>query len=244
MAVSTFEIEFVWEKKITPDISHLAFRVRGQSGPFIFEPGQFITLLLGEGSELKRRSYSIATIPGEGDGIEMVVSRVPGGFASEILFNLKPGQILKALGPVGRLLLKAEPKSRYILVGTGTGIGPYRSMLPALLQRVKAGNFSVHILLGVRTRAEAIFKSDFEEFAARDPSFQFYICYSREQPETLSGNERSGYVQTQLESLNLNPSEDAVYLCGNPHMIDQSFELLKSLSFDISDIRREKYISS
>ena len=259
MAVGIFNLIFEWEKKIAPGLSHLAFRQENAEGAFEFEPGQFITLLFGEGKELKRRSYSIASLPvyqpgvqglARVDLIEIVVSYVPGGFASEILFNLKPGQVLKAMGPVGRLVLrKEEPKSRYILIGTGTGIGPYRSMLPALLERVKQSvssikPFSVDLVLGVRTREEAMFKNDFEAFAAQDENFRFQACYSREKPENLGENEYVGYVQESFSRLNLNPLEDAVYLCGNPNMIDEAFEQLKALGFEIGDIRREKYISS
>jgi ferredoxin-NADP reductase len=264
MAISTFNLVFEWEKKIAPGISHLAFRKLSQEGQeigderFEFEPGQFITLLFGEGKDLKRRSYSIASLPPgvlpKVELIEVVVSYVKGGLASEILFNLKPGQVLKAMGPVGRLILKKEePKARYILIGTGTGIGPYRSMLPALLDRVKQNsNFSVDIILGVRTQQEAMFKADFEAFADLHPNIRFQVCYSREKPENLNkslnknarNNEHLGYVQESFARLNLKPEQDAVYLCGNPNMIDEAFESLKNLGFEIGDIRREKYISS
>jgi ferredoxin-NADP reductase len=253
MAVSVFNLVFEWEKKIAPGISHLAFRKEDGSF-FEFEPGQFMTLLFGEGKDLKRRSYSIASIPENSEGlakvelIEIVVSYIQGGLASEILFNLKPGQVLKAMGPVGRLVLKPdEPKSRVILIGTGTGIGPYRSMLPRILDKVRENpNFSVDIILGVRTRSEAMFKSDFEAFAAKHPNIRFQVCYSREKSEDLDSfsHEYPGYVQESLPRLLLDPALDAVYLCGNPNMIDETFETLKALSFEIGDIRREKYISS
>lgn len=258
MAVGMFNVVFEWKKTITDGIVHLAFR-KEDGSDFEFEPGQFITFLFGEGKELKRRSYSVASLP-ESVGpiatvklIEIVVSYVPNGFASEILFNLKPGDLLKAMGPVGRLVLKAdEPKcqgahpSRLIFIGTGTGIGPYRSMLPALLEQVKkrAGQHSVDIILGVRTQAEAMFKADFEAFAAQHPNFNFQVCYSREKAENLGKNEYLGYVQESFSRLDLNSDQDIVYLCGNPHMIDESFEWLKEQGFEIGDVRREKYISS
>ena len=44
--------------------------------------------------------------------------------------------------------------------------------------------------------------------------------------------------------LDLNPETDVVYICGNPNMIDQSFEMLTNAGFDIKSVRREKYISS
>ena len=258
MAVGIFNVVFEWEKKIAEGISHLAFRKEDQT-EFEFEPGQFITFLFGEGKELKRRSYSVASIPTSSNPlakvklIEMVVSYIPGGFASEILFNLKPGQVLKAMGPVGRLVLKAEePKcaagkiSRLILVGTGTGIGPYRSMLPSLMNHVKnsEGKASIQIILGVRTQREAMFKTDFEAFTVQHPHFKFQICYSREKQENLRENEYLGYVQDSFPRLSLNPAQDIVYLCGNPHMIDDSFETLKELGFEIGVLRRLTFYKS
>jgi ferredoxin-NADP reductase len=255
VAVAVFNVVFEWEKKISEGISHLAFRKEDGSS-FEFEPGQFITFLFGEGKELKRRSYSVASIPSSSASlasvplIEIVVSYVPGGFASEILFHLQPGQVLKAMGPVGRLTLKADepklesPDARLILVGTGTGIGPYRSMLPLLLDQATSKACSVYLILGVRTTAEAIFKADFEAFAARHPNLHFQVCYSREKAENLGNQEFVGYVQESFTRLGVNPDRDIVYLCGNPNMIDESFEFLKEKGLAIGDIRREKYISS
>jgi NAD(P)H-flavin reductase len=45
-------------------------------------------------------------------------------------------------------------------------------------------------------------------------------------------------------SLDLSPTTDVVYLCGNPNMIDEAFQLLVDAGFPIPQIRREKYISS
>ncbi len=254
MAIGVFNLVFEQEYEISEGVLHLRFR-KEEVSDFDFEPGQFITLLFGEGKELKRRSYSVASIPNSSDAlakvkiIEIAVSYIPNGFASEILFHLKPGQVLKAMGPVGRLTLKAEEQHkplRLILVGTGTGIAPYRSMLPSLLERLNISDdsCSVEIILGVRTQAEALFKSDFEYFSAKHPRLKFHVCYSREKAEHLKKNESLGYVQDYFSSLNLNPERDIVYLCGNPHMIDESFELLKNVGFQIGNIRREKYISS
>ena len=42
------------------------------------------------------------------------------------------------MGPAGKLIIKDDPDyKRYILVGTGTGIAPYRSMLPDLAKRLE-----------------------------------------------------------------------------------------------------------
>ena len=40
------------------------------------------------------------------------------------------------------------------------------------------------------------------------------------------------------------PAGDIAYLCGNPDMVDASFEALKGYGLPIPQIRREKYVSN
>ncbi|NCX93511.1 MAG: ferredoxin--NADP reductase [Gammaproteobacteria bacterium] len=244
MSAGAFNLVFVSIKTLSEGLYHLQFK-REDGQEFRFVPGQFITFMLSDNGQVKRRSYSLATIPGESTGVlDIAISYVEGGFASQLFLNLKPGDVLKAIGPVGRLIMKEEPLTRYILVGTGTGIAPYRAMLPDLLARCQRGNFQVEILLGVRTRKDALFKEDFLRFASQHPNLRFRVFYSRETLSDPESYESTGYVQQAFETLNLNPAEDAVYLCGNPNMIDEACELLQGRGFSIQNVRREKYISS
>ncbi len=226
-----------------PSMKHLEFK-RTDGKLLDFVPGQFITLLLkNEAGELKRRSYSIANSKGEAT-LAIAVSYVTGGIASELLFNLKSGDTVKAMGPAGRLVLQDEPFARMILVGTGTGIAPYRSMLPQLHERLAAEPaLTVHLLLGVQHRENALYAEDFLAFAATHPQFHFHAALSRE-TSTLAPHEIKGHVQVVFGSLHLSPTTDIVYLCGNPNMIDEAFQLLVDAGFPTPHIRREKYISS
>jgi NAD(P)H-flavin reductase len=130
-----------------------------------------------------------------------------------------------------------------VLVGTGTGITPYRAMLPELRRRMEH-DYSVHVLLGVWGRTEALFGEDFVAAAAEHPAFGYTACYSREKLADLADWERQGYVQAAYDNLRLDPDRDIVYLCGNPAMIDESVEILKGRGFDLKRLRREKYVSA
>ena len=61
-------------------------------------------------------------------------------------------------------MLKDDPSCRDVLVATGTGVTPYRSMLPELSERIAAG-YSVELFLGVRNKPELLFGADFEQMA-------------------------------------------------------------------------------
>lgn len=243
MAIQTFPLVLKWVKMVTPNVRHLAFAAP-DGKPFAFIPGQFISIHFTSGDELYRRSYSIASIPNESDEIEIALSYFKGGVASEYLFNLKPGDLVEASGPYGRLVLRDEQPQRYILVATGTGVTPYRSMLPSLTERMAASpELKVTLLLGVQSRSDLLYADDFRLFASQHPNFDFHICYSREKSPELALDERVGYVQNVFPALELNPEHDIIYLCGNPHMIDDAVIQLKEVGFAIQQVRREKYVS-
>lgn len=232
---------------IAPYVKHFVFQCEKQD--FSYIPGQFITIHFEHAGKTLRRSYSIASIPGEtAHCIEFAAGYVKNGPASELLFNLNPGDTLNVTGPFGRLILKEgkenQPK-RYIFVSTSTGVTPFRAMLKTLSERFAAdAGLRVVLLEGVQYRRDALYSDDFLSFAEKNESFKFYACYSREEDKDLKSHERQGYVQSLFPSLNLNPEEDVVYLCGNPGMIDEAFLSLKEKGFDVKSIFREKYISS
>lgn len=249
MTIERFPITFEGSEIITPGVRHFRFST-GNKTPFNFVPGQFITIHFEAEGKRYIRSYSIATIP-DGDSeyhcevLEFAAAFVPKGPASELLFHLEPGQTLEATGPFGRLILKDEQPKRYVLIATGTGVTPYRSMLPELERRLSQSDSEVTLLLGVQKREDLLYGADFIRMAAQYPQFKFRAQYSREtelaEPEPW---EYQGYVQTALPSLELDPEHDVIYLCGNPAMIDDAFAQLKELGFTPQSIRREKYISS
>ena len=242
MAIETFPVELAWRRHVTPHVLHLAFRPADGSA-LGFVPGQFLNLHFDTEHGETHRSYSIANPPGDEGVLEIAMSPVPGGLASEALAALQPGDVIQASGPYGRFVLREEPPCRYVLVGTGTGITPYRAMLPALRERLAAG-CQVHIMLGVWRREELLFGDDFRAFAAAHDGAVFSACYSRDYPADPEAWEHSGYVQTRFSHLGLDPEKDVVYLCGNPAMIDESVEILKAMDFTLKQLRREKYLSA
>lgn len=219
--------------------------MREDEQSFTYVPGQFLTLHIPYEDMVLRRSYSIATIPGEDDDrrVEIAATEVPDGRATGILFNLHPGERLSATGPFGRFVPREDPPARYLLLATGTGVSPYRAMLTTLRERLAGSDFEARLVLGVRGPDELLFGGDFEALASEADDFAFEPVYSRHHPgEREAGTH--GYVQHRLEQLTLDPERDIVYLCGNPVMIDESVALLKERGFTNRGIRREKYVSS
>lgn len=234
---------------LAPAVRHLVFE-RVDEQPFAFIPGQFVQIHFhyADGKPTKR-SYSVATVGGGESApvrqIEIAVSYVEGGAATALLGNLQQGETVTASGPYGRFcLFDTDANARYLLVGTGTGITPYRAMLPRLRRVIAERGCEVALVFGARNEQELLYDADFTAFEREVAGFRYYACLSRvarAQPRT---QDRSGHVQRLLEELAPDPTGDIAYLCGNPNMVDEAFALLKDAGLPVPHIRREKYISS
>jgi ferredoxin-NADP reductase len=244
-----FTLHLADSRMLAPSVRHLAFE-RADGAPFAFVPGQFVQVHFhyADGKATKR-SYSVATI-GAGDGsavqqIEMAVSYVDGGAATALLGSLGQGGTIEASGPYGRFcLMDADTNRRYILVATGTGVTPYRAMLPQLKALFAKRDIEVALIYGARNEAELLYGDEFEAFARENPQFRFYACFSRTARAQPRAHDRNGRIQVALEEIKPDATGDIAYLCGNPDMVDQAFNLLKDAGLPVPHVRREKYVSS
>ncbi|NLA67426.1 MAG: ferredoxin--NADP reductase [Gammaproteobacteria bacterium] len=248
-----FPLKLVSRRMLAPTVAHLVF-TRADGLPLDFIPGQFLQVhfTYADGTPT-RRSYSLATIHdhamGPGEAVEIAVSYVPGGAATALFENLPIGGTVQASGPFGRFCLQpGDDNRRYLLVGTGTGVTPYRAMLPLLERAMAARGVEAVLLFGARSPEELLYGDEFRAFAEAHPGFRFMPCFSRVLPEPGSAQDhpdvRHGYVQQFLDELAPSPSGDIAYLCGNPDMVDACFEALKGHGLPVPRIRREKYVSS
>lgn len=234
---------------LAPSVGHYVF-VREDGLPLDFIPGQFIQVHFhyADGTATKR-SYSLATIHdhslGPGEAVEIAVSYVPGGSATALFEGLDSGGLVDASGPYGRFcLMPGDTNQRYLFIGTGTGVTPYRAMLSQVEKLIAERGIEVVLLFGARTPEELLYGEDFRAFADRHPQFRFVPCFSRQLPDNPHPDVRHGYVQQFLAEFAPNPGTDIAYLCGNPNMVDACFEALKDAGLPIPQIRREKYVSS
>ena len=245
MQKNTKTYTVVASRDLNNKVKHIALKIVDDADQ-AYVPGQFITIHFDYQGKTYRRSYSIASIPGIDTSLDFAASYVTHGPGSEYLFALQPGDHVELSGPFGRLVLKEEPVKRLFLVATGTGITPYRAMLPDLTTKMQQTGLRVHIIQGVQFRDDVLYASDFLAWSQDNPGLADYRTYLSREDLTLDAKayEYSGYVQQCFDTLNATATDDVVYLCGNPLMIDAAFAALQAKGFASSQIRREKYISS
>lgn len=201
-----------------------------------FEAGQFFNLAMKTSDLIVRRSYSAASAPGK--PLEFFISRVSQGALSPHLLGLEEGETL-LLDPqaLGFLTLRDVPQARALwLLATGTGLGPYLSMLRAgeILERFE------HVILvhGVRQREELAYRSELEALCVQHTKLRYLPVLSGN-TITPQGTELTGRITTTWQEGKLERAagqsfdkECHMLLCGNPQMITEMSVMLKDAGFE------------
>jgi ferredoxin--NADP+ reductase len=194
-----------------------------------FRPGQFMNLGLYLPSGFVSRSYSIASAPGQ--PLDVLLARVGEGALTPALFELAEGATV-SLDPKaqGFFTFDYVPPHRVLwLLATGTGLGPFLSMLRSGQAFERAER--VILVHGTRGPAELAHRVELESLAAeRAGAFRYLPVLSRQaEAGQLSGRLTqllaSGELEQRAETT-ISPSFAHVLLCGNPSMIDDAIALL------------------
>lgn len=199
----------------------VSLRVDAEIGSFA--PGQWAKLALRVGGELVARPYSFVNAPRERPH-EFYFNTVPEGRLSARLACLEPLDVVfLAPGASGTFVLAEVPDAENLwLMATGTGIGPYLSMLKtdAPWRRFRR----IVLVHAVREAADLAYAEALDAIAsARGEQFRRVRFVSREsRPDALGGRIPEAIADERLEraaGVALSAASSQVLLCGNPDMV-------------------------
>jgi ferredoxin--NADP+ reductase len=211
-----------------------------------FEPGQFVNLGLRIGGELVRRSYSMASAPGE--PLEFYLVRVEGGALSPRLCALGVGDSVHVeRQPQGFFTLRYVPEARDAwLLATGTGLGPFMSMIRSglLWQRFE----NVVVAHGVRQATLLGYAEELGQLAQTRPGVRYLQLVTREAHATalrarIPAALRQGLLDRSA-GLELHPAHSHVLLCGNPAMVEDATAALAERGLRKHRQRRPGHVSA
>ena len=204
-----------------------------------FKAGQFVRLGLEIDDEVIARPYSLVSSPDE-SLLEVYFNIVPEGPLSPRLFTLeKDDSILVATNPAGFLVLDEVPECKHLwMVATGTGIGPFLSILKddAIWQRFER----VILCYSVRTADELAYCDLIKTFSRDHPS-QF--CFAPHVTRENYPNALQQRVPVSLENGTLEKFAGASLTADNSHvMMCGSTEMIKDVSaqLDSRGMRRHR----
>ncbi len=208
---------------------------------FDFKAGQFITmdLPIGERRNQRWRSYSIASAPDGSNVLELCIVHLDNGLASGYLFNeAKIGTAIKFKGPDGTFTLPDSIENKLVLICTGTGVAPFRSMILDIFNQ-KIPHRGIHLIFGTRTSDSILYQAEFEELAQKIPGFRYSVALSREENEAY----HHGYVHDiYLKNYEAKRPDVTFYLCGWTKMVDEAVaNLIVKMGYERGQVKYELY---
>jgi dihydroorotate dehydrogenase electron transfer subunit len=173
-------------------------------------PGQFVHLQVpGDRSLSLRRPFSIRRVersaggsPGESGTVEVVFDVV--GDGTRVLAGLRPGDVVDALGPLGRAFDPPEAPAGCMLVGGGYGAAP----LFFLAGELRARGCRVDVVIGAATAGRLL-----------DPTEAGRLGHSLTVTTDDGSAGRRGLVTDPLPELLAAAGTERVYACGPMPML-------------------------
>lgn len=196
-----------------------------------FNAGQFVNIALDIENKRIGRPYSLVNSP-QDSILEIHFNAVKDGVLSPKLANLDAGDNLFVSERASGLLTLSEvPDVPHLwLLATGTGIGPFLSLLktPEPWQRFK----KIILVYSVKTLENQAYQSDFKVLLSRYPEqFYFVPIITREKIKNtfhtrITNSIKNGTLEKHV-GLTFSADNSHIMLCGNSVMISEVTTLLE-----------------
>jgi ferredoxin/flavodoxin---NADP+ reductase len=221
-----------------------------------FKPGQFVAIALPstatkcpeattidepgepESERLIKRAYSVASSNLSRDYVELYITLVHSGALTPRLFNLNIGdKIWIGSKFAGMFTLdQIDEDQNIVLIGTGTGVAPYMSMLRTDALHRKGNIVVIH---GASNSWDLGYSSELNLLQALSPKFRYIPTITLPDREFTPWAGRTEFIQEIWEDGTVEKlwgfkptSENThIFLCGNPKMVSGMIECLEKDGF-------------
>lgn len=232
--------------KETPDCVSVLFEVPPElKNDFQFSQGQSLTMRAIINGEEVRRTYSICSSPLE-EKLKVAIKKVEGGlFSGFANGQLKKGDVLEVMEPVGKFYSALHPaqQKNYVAFAAGSGITPILSLIKTTLATEPASTFT--LVYGNKNRGSVIFFEELEGLKNKYMErFTLIHILSREKTDTTLN---FGRINTEklnnLGKLIDYTAADEFFLCGPEEMIFCVKDFLESAGIDKKKVHFELFTS-
>jgi CDP-4-dehydro-6-deoxyglucose reductase, E3 len=185
-----------------------------------YRAGQYVEFILRDGT---RRSYSMANAPhllGTPPAIELHIRHMPGGVFTDHVFGaMKERDILRLEGPFGSFFLHEESELPMVMLASGTGFAPIKSLIEHL--QMKGSTRPATLYWGGRRPRDLYMHAWCERAAAELPWLRYVPVVSDALPED-GWNGRTGFVHRAVMDDLPDLSGHQVYACGAPVVVESA----------------------
>jgi CDP-4-dehydro-6-deoxyglucose reductase len=203
-------------QRVSSDVMVLQLQLPANDN-FAYRAGQYVEFILRDGA---RRSYSMASAPGQGAGMELHIRHMPGGkFTDHVFGAMKEKEILRLEGPYGSFFLREDSNKPIVLLASGTGFAPVKALLEHML--AQGMTRPVRLYWGGRRPADLYMDRWVRDMQQRMPHLTYVPVVSNALAED-AWQGRTGFVhRAVLEDLP-DLSGHQVYACGAPIVVDSA----------------------
>jgi ring-1,2-phenylacetyl-CoA epoxidase subunit PaaE len=229
--------------RLTDDAVAITFAVPPELvDDYAFTPGQHVTVRCLAAGDDTRRTYSLCSPPGV---LRIGVKQVPGGvFSKHALENLRIGDEIDVMTPMGRFTTAISPDDAKHRVGiaAGSGVTPVLSIMAATLAAEPKSRFT--LIYGNRSSGSVMFLDEIADLKDRfsDRLCVFHVL-SREPRDAalLTGRLDRDKLNQLLDVAVDGAQVDEWFLCGPMAMVETARSVLKSRDVDEKTVHFELF---
>jgi CDP-4-dehydro-6-deoxyglucose reductase, E3 len=178
---------------------------------FRFLPGQYIDVLIPGGI---RRSLSIANSPEDEGFIELHLRNYRGPFSTFVFGKLKENDLLRLEGPFGTFFMRDDSDKPMILLASGTGFAPIKSIIEHELRKQSGRQMTLY--WGGRRPHDLYSDSLARSWADRGITYVPVISDALAEDRWKG---RAGFVHEAVMEDFADLSSYQVYACGAPVVV-------------------------
>ena len=202
-------------ERVAPDVIVITLQLPANE-VLEYRAGQYIEFLLPGG---KRRSYSMATAPGQG-AISLHIRHMPGGlFTDQVFGTMKERDILRFEGPLGTFFVREDSDKPMVLLASGTGFAPIKAIVEQM--RATASTRQMVLYWGGRRPQDLYMDALCRQWEQELPNFRYVPVVSDALPED-GWTGRTGYVHQAVVADQPDLSGWQVYACGAPIVVESA----------------------
>ena len=234
-------------KKETADAVSILFDIPSNlHDQFSFTQGQNVTIKMLINGEEVRRSYSLCSSPLD-KAFRVAVKKVDGGlFSTYANEQLKAGDELEVMPPIGKFFtqLDVAHKKNYVGFAAGSGITPLLSIIKTTLMTEPISSFT--LVYGNKSNGSILFKEELEALKNKFLNrFQLIHILSRERTDAdINFGRIDGFKCDKLFDRIISINADEFFICGPEQMIFSVKDFLESRLVDEKKIHFELFTST
>lgn len=239
--MNSFTLPLIKKEKIADGVYSFYFDRSHQSLAFL--PGQYIRMVLSIANPDERgnsRLFTIASSPLENEFI-MITTKIIQSTFKKRLAEVKVGEEVQFLGPMGGFILREEEKNSRVFLAGGIGLTPFHSMIK--YASLKHLAIPIVLIVSFSTTKDVFWYEEFQNIADNNPNIK--VIYTITHLQDLAGNWQgeTGRISEQLiKKYVTDIMMQTYYIAGPPAMVCAIEEMVETMSVPTNKIIIENFV--